>query len=270
MIGGMGFTTILGALLRPEFRELAEKLMKAARIQDELRQEGAGFSELMHSLGFPSQYGVGLAGGGVPQAPFDTISDNLRGMRGAMLDMYRCPDKLLAACERILDWRIAQAVPSEPDAKGYRRRAGMPLHRGSDGFMSIPQFEKFYWPTLKKAILTNVELGYNSAPFWEGIWDERLEYLLELPKGRVLFHTELTDIYKAKDVLGGHMCIQGGVPPSLLQYGTPEEVDAHCRKLIEVVGKDGGFILGSGSVTDYARPENLKAMVDSAKKYGQY
>ncbi|MFC2039137.1 uroporphyrinogen decarboxylase family protein, partial [Chloroflexota bacterium] len=270
MIGGFGFTAILGALLRPEFRELAEKMNLASQAHDKLRQEGARFFEIMHNLGFPSQYGAGLAGGGVGQAPFDTISDNLRGMRGAMIDMYRCPDKLLALCEKILEFQIARAVPAEPNSKGYRRRAGMPLHRGSDGFMSKEQFEKFYWPGLKKGILTNIELGYISAPFWEGIWDDRLEYLLELPKGKVVFHCEKTDIFKAKEILGDHMCIQGGVPPTILQTGSPQDVDEYCRKLIEVVGKGGGFILGPGSAIDYAKPENIKAMVDSVNKYGWY
>jgi hypothetical protein len=270
MVGGMGFNSILGIFLNPEFKEIARKLTKAAAEQQRVAKEGAEFSNVMTYLGFPSQYGAGLAGGGVPQAPFDTISDSLRGMRGAMLDMYRCPDKLLAACEKILEWRIAQAVPTKPDAKGYRRRAGMPLHRGSDGFMSIPQFEKFYWQTLKKAILTNIELGYISAPFWEGIWDDRLEYLLELPKGKFVFHNEKTDIFKAKEILGDHCCIQGGVPPTILQAGSPQDVEEHCKKLIKIVGKNGGFILGPGSAIDYAKPENIKAMVDSAKKYGWY
>jgi len=187
-----------------------------------------------------------------------------------MLDMYRCPDKLLAACDRILQWRLAQAVPARPDSKGNLPRAGMPLHRGSDGFMSRSQFEKFYWPTLKKAIVANVELGYISAPFWEGIWDDKLEYLLELPKGKVVFHCELTDIYKAKKVIGDHMCIQGGIPPTILQTGSPQDIEDLCRKLIKTVGKNGGFILGPGSAIDYAKPENIKAMVDSAKKYGCY
>ena len=267
MVGGGGFTAILGMFLKPEFKELAEKLTQAAQEQERLRQEGAEFSDVMTYLGFPSQYGVGLAGGGIGQAPFDTISDSLRGMRGAMLDMYRCPDKLLAACDKILEWRTAQAVPAKPDARGYRRRAGMPLHRGSDGFMSLEQFEKFYWSGLKKAILTNIELGYIAAPFWEGVWDDRLEYLLELPKGKVVFHCERTDIFKAKEILGDHMCIQGGVPPTLLQAGSPQDVEEHCKKLIKVVGKNGGFILGPGSVIDYAKPENIKAMVDSVKKY---
>jgi uroporphyrinogen-III decarboxylase len=169
-----------------------------------------------------------------------------------------------------LEWRTTQAVPTKPDAKGNRARAGMPLHRGSDGFMSIKQFEKFYWPTLKKAILTNIDLGYIAAPFWEGIWDDRLEYLLELPKGKVIFHNEKTDLVKAKAILGNHMCIQGGVPPTILQAGSPQEVEEHCKKLIKTVGKNGGFILGPGSAIDYAKPANIKAMVDSAKKYGCY
>ncbi len=270
MVGGQGFTAALGIFLKPEFKALAEKLTKAAEEQERVRKEGAQFSQVMTYLGYPSTYGAGLAGGGVGQAPFDTISDSLRGMRGAMLDMYQVPDKLLDACDKILEWRIAQAVPTKPDARGNRARAGMPLHRGSDGFMSIKQFEKFYWPTLKKAILKNIELGYFAAPFWEGIWDDRLEYLLEFPKGKVVFHNEKTDIFRAKEILGDHMCIQGGVPPTILQTGSPQDVEEHCKKLIKTVGKNGGFILGPGSAIDYAKPENIKAMVDSAKKYGWY
>ena len=67
-----------------------------------------------------------------------------------------------------------------------------------------------------------------------------------------------------------HICIQGGVPPTLLQVGSPQDVEEHCKNLIKTVGKNGGFILGPGSVIDYAKPENVKAMVDSAKKYGWY
>ena len=133
--------------------------------------------------------------------------------------------------------------------------------------MSIKQFEKFYWPGLKKAILTNIELGYIVEPFFEGAWDDRLEYLLELPKGKVVFWTEKTNIFRAKEILGKHMCIQGGVPPSLLSAGSPQEVEEHCKKLIQIVGKDGGYILSCGSAIDEAKPENLRAMIDSTRKY---
>ncbi len=265
-IGGgvMGLLTVLG---KPEYRQLAEKLERAAREHEKVMRETAELNRLMDLLGYPSMLARGARTGGLGGAPFDAVSDFLRGMKGAMIDMYRCPDKLLAACDKILEWRIAEAKPARPDSKGRAPRMFMPLHRGSDGFMSIKQFEKFYWPGLKKAILTNIELGYIVEPFFEGCWDDRLEYLLELPKGKVVFWTEKTNIFRAKEILGKHMCIQGGVPPSLLSAGSPQEVEEHCKKLIQVVGKDGGYILSCGSAIDEAKPANLKAMMDSARKY---
>ena len=77
-------------------------------------------------------------------------------------------------------------------------------------------------------------------------------------------------MFKAKEVLGNHHCIQGGVHPTLLEVGSPSEVEEYCKKLIKVVGKGGGFILSAGSAIDFAKPENIKVMVDSVKKYGWY
>ena len=77
-----------------------------------------------------------------------------------------------------------------------------------------------------------------------------------------------TDIFKAKEVLKDHMCILGDVSPGLLKLGTPDEVTAYCRKLIDVVGEGGGFMLNSGcEVPIDAKPENFRAMIDTAKTY---
>jgi uroporphyrinogen-III decarboxylase len=62
----------------------------------------------------------------------------------------------------------------------------------------------------------------------------------------------------------------GNVPASLLSVGTPAQVEQYCRDLFRVAGKGGGFILTSGGFLDDAQPRNVKAMVDSAKKYGRY
>ena len=259
-----GFTGFLSFFVRPEFKQLAERVSRAAEEQERQAKEGNAFAEQMERLGFPSQGRTGSTIGG---APLDAIADLLRGMRGIMLDMYRCPDKLIAACDKVLECRIRQAKPANHDPKKLLETGGGPLHRGSDGFMSLKQFEKFYWPGLKKSTMASIERGYHVSHFFEGIWDQRLEYLLELPKGKVVFHCEKTDVFKAKEVIGNHMCIQGGVPPTILQTGSPQDVDEYCKKLIKVVGKGGGFILGAGSAIDYAKPENIRAMVDSVKKY---
>ncbi len=268
IFGNLGLLQgLAGTLVSPEFKYIGQKLDEAMKEQERVRAENAEFAAEMAKLGFPAQ---GFGGRSIMFTPFDTISDKLRGMRGIFLDMYRQPDKLLEACARVKQWWKDQCTPAVPDPRGNPRRAGMPLHRGSDGFMSIEQFEKFYWPELKECIEYNIEMGYLSTPFWEGIWDDRLEYLLDLPKGKVVFHCEKTDIFKAKEVIGDHMCIQGGVPPTMLQAGSPQDVEEYCKKLIKVVGKNGGYIMGAGSSIDYARPENVKAMVDTCKKYGWY
>jgi hypothetical protein len=44
----------------------------------------------------------------------------------------------------------------------------------------------------------------------------------------------------------------------------------YCKKLIDVVGKGGGYILGPRSSTDEVKPENLKAMIEFTKEYGRY
>jgi|WetSurMetagenome_2_1015567.scaffolds.fasta_scaffold51252_1 hypothetical protein len=266
---GTGFTTIVDLFGNSEYKSLARTLYKAGKKREKSKKLADEFTTEMKLLGFPVQITSGSSPGG---APFDTISDYLRGMRGTMLDMYRCPDKLLAACEKILTLRIAQATPANRMKSGNPDRSGGALHRGSDGFMSIAQFERFYWPDLKKALLAAIDLGYIAAPFCEGQWNDRLEYWLELPKGKTLCFFDQVNMFRAKEVLGGHVCIQGNVPASLLTVGSPQDVEDYCRKLIQVCGKDGGFILSASTINppDAAKPANIKAMIDSAKKYGRY
>jgi uroporphyrinogen-III decarboxylase len=184
-----------------------------------------------------------------------------------MLDMYQHPDEVVKTCELFVPHELERAAQMAKMAKN--KRVFMALHRGSDGFMSLRQFERFYWPTFKAVVLGLVDLGLTPCPFFEGIWDQRLEYLKELPKGKVVAHFAQTNMAKAKEVLGGHLCIAGDVPSSILQVGTVGEVEAYVKKLIQVCGRDGGFILTHMPIDD-ADPVLVKAMVDATKKYGVF
>ena len=75
---------------------------------------------------------------------------------------------------------------------------------------------------------------------------------------------------KVKEVLGDTMCIAGGMPISLLQAGTPEQVRAETKKIIETVGRDGGFIMSTSSVLDEADPVLVQAWADATREYGGY
>jgi hypothetical protein len=55
-----------------------------------------------------------------------------------------------------------------------------------------------------------------------------------------------------------------------LLSGTPDDVRAYCKKLIDDVCKGGSFIVDAAVMLDGAKPENLKAMIDFTKEYGVY
>jgi hypothetical protein len=154
--------------------------------------------------------------------------------------------------------------------EGALNRVIIPLHFGSEGFCSLKQFETFYWPTLKELIVELIERGFTPAVMTEGDYTSRLEYLLEIPKGKAFLHFDNTDMFRAKDVLGGHLCISGNVPVTLLAVGTPDEVRDIAKQLIDYCGRDGGFVMSSRTPVDDARPENLKALIDFTIEYGRY
>jgi hypothetical protein len=248
-------------LISAEVQAAAQALAQAAR---ESADFWAGYDEhtaRMQELGFPIFYRAFGA-----QAPFDTISSYMRGMRGAMLDMFRCPDKLLAAEELILQESKGTGV-ALARATG-NPRIFIPLHRGSDGFMSVDQFKRFYWPQLKEVILSYVDAGLTPCVFWEGTWDTRLEYLVELPPGKVGGIFDRTDLVKAKKILGGSMCFIGGMPVTLLQSGTLNQVRDETKRIIDTMAPGGGFIMCTNAPLDEAQPELLRTWIETTKEYG--
>jgi Uroporphyrinogen decarboxylase (URO-D) len=252
----------IGAWGSPELADGLEKIATAARLVGGWAQTTfAKIGELM-ALGFPAYFG------GATKAPFDILGDSLRGTRGVVMDLYRRPEKVLAACERLVPVAIDWAL----------RRSGtlptpvvfIPLHKGADGFMSDEQFRTFYWPTLRAVILGLIEEGVVPFLFAEGRYGSRLEAIMDLPKARTVWLFDQTDMARAKQTIGKVACIQGNVPLSLIYAGTPEETVKYTRSLIDSAGEGGGFILDIGAVADAGKDENLRAMISTAREYGRY
>lgn len=251
------------ALARPEVAGSLEKLTAAGRQLQETMTEAIAFAEEMQRLGFPGIRGC------FSTAPYDRVSDFLRGSKGAMLDMFRRKDKLLEMLDK-LSVSIIKCAIADARATGGRY-AMMPIHWGLDGFMSPKQFNTFFWPQLRRVLLALIEADLVPLLLWEGVCDSRLETIADVPPGKCVYWFERSDMFRAKEALGGIVCLQGNVPMSLLCTGTPEEVDAYCRQLIEVVGKDGGFILSPATgIPESARPENVAALAAAVRKYNPY
>jgi len=247
----------------PSFAHILEALQKAGAEMIKYNEARAKYIKSMKDEGFP------MLAAPHSRSPYDFITDFLRGMRGIMLDMYRHPDQLLAAVDLFTPMMIENALTVYKSSGNPR--VFMPLHRGAGGFMSNEQFAKFYWPSLKKIFLALIDAGLTPMPFFEGDYTPRLEFLAELPKGKVLGNFHVVDLKKFKEILGDTMCFRGNVPPSLLIAGPPQKVKDYVKMLIDMFADNGGLVIDGGSGIPYeSKVENVEAMTEAVFDYGVF
>ena len=206
--------------------------------------------------------------GGFTKAPFDVIGDSLRGTTGVMLDIFRHPDELKEACERLTPMMVKSGVAA--CRANNHIMPFIPLHKGADGFMSDDMFRTFYWPTLRKVIIGLINEGMVPLLFAEGSYNDRLDVISDIPKGKAVWWFDRTDMKRAKEKVGRVACLAGNMPLDLLCTGTPNQVESYCKDLIEVAAPGGGFIFSSGAGMQGSKPENVKAMIASVREYGVY
>jgi hypothetical protein len=251
----------LMALAQPQVLDTLQKMIDAGK---DLQKRNARMAQSMDSgaaHGFPSMMRV------LNFAPFDAIGDTLRGTKGIMMDMFRNSDKLLKAIDIMTDIIIYSILHNPMIANAVA--VGFPLHKGADGWMSQKQYDKFYWPSLKKVMNALINEGLICELFAEGSYNTRLEIINDdFPKGSVTWWFDQTDMALAKKILGDRFCIQGNVPSSLMVTGSPSDVKTYCRKLIETCGKGGGYIMAAGCIAENPKMENLRAMVAAIREYG--
>jgi hypothetical protein len=251
-------------LALPEVQTMFRKLADAGKALQQRNEASAATFGQAAANGYPSLMMTGI----LSFAPFDGIGDTLRGTKGIMMDMFRNGDKLTEAVEVMTELVIHTLLnsPMAPDIL----TVSFPLHKGSDNWMSPKQFERFYWPSLKRVMDALIEEGIIPVMFVEGAYNTRLDYLTDFPKGSAVWWFDQTDMVQAKKVLGDKFCIQGNVPSSLMVTGEPEQVKAKCRELIANCGQGGGYILDVGCVADDPKLDNLRAMISAVREYGVY
>lgn len=242
----------------PPVQEMLKKLMDAG-------------TETLKYFGVLGQIGGTVAASGFPsvpsaflKTPFDFLGDTLRGTKSIMMDMYRRPKELLAACDTYVPI-LVRTISQSCDQMGMPV-AMWPLHKGADGFMSQKQFEKFYWPSFKAVMMGLWEEGITNYLFVEGTYDSRLETIAEMPKGSCLWHFDRTDMRKVKEVLSDKFIIAGNVPASIMSTGSTDEVRAYCDDLVALYDGAPGFIMAFGCGFEWTTDEKLIAFRDSVRK----
>lgn len=258
----MGHMNMLAPFGLPEVQKSLKAAMKAGQTLLEWYSYLAEYDKKMEE-----EFGVPVAYATFAFAPFDMIGDTMRGTVKILFDLYDHPDELFTLIDKVTEFAI-------PDAIAAAKASGRPwiwmwLHKGVDEFMSDEKFKKFYWPSLRKCITAFADAGCTPMVYVEGKYNTRLHYLTEIPKGKVVYLFEDTDMANAKKILKDTACIAGNVPNTILAFGKKQEVVDYCKWLIDTCAPGGGYMMDTSALLDNAKPENVKAMFETTETYGR-
>ena len=244
----------------PDFQRMIEQFKKINDFYTEHDKRAAEVVKYVEELGYPN-IRTGMAG-----APFDSYSNGMRGTILSLSDLYDDPDFVLARVEENYE-RMVQMIRM---GKGSGNEfVFMPLLKGMDGFMSDEHYRKFYWKYLQGVILEIIDAGKTPYVYTEGKYNSRLDFLTEVPPGKVVYHFEDVDMAVAKKKLGGIACITGGYQPWKLGWQTEEQVRDEIKRLIDICAPGGGYMFETSCGLDYAKRENVEAMFDTVRSYGK-
>jgi uroporphyrinogen-III decarboxylase len=176
--------------------------------------------------------------------PFETLS-MARSFSPFLLDLYRHPDKVIAA----IDAMMAETIDTlSSQLKASKKIFGnTAISRSAGTFISAKQFEKFVFPYVKELADLFMSASLIMVFHLDQDWLKFLPYFKQLPEGRYILELDgTTDIFEAKKIIGDRMCLMDDVPARLFKLGTAREVEQYCQKLIDIVGLGSGFILSCG------------------------
>ena len=80
------------------------------------------------------------------------------------------------------------------------------------------------------------------------------------------------DMAAVVEAVGDRICLVGNVDPiGVIQNGTPAQVRAETRRVIEAGKRGMGYLFNSGEMIPRMTPEeNIRAMVETAREFGIY
>ncbi|SHH48611.1 Uroporphyrinogen decarboxylase (URO-D) [Sporobacter termitidis DSM 10068] len=253
-------TSLLAPMYSPAALEVYKTLAEVAKLDADAAAASGEYNAKLAAMGLPPFFS------GLSEAPFDILGDYFRGTVGLMMDLFEYEDEIIAACDMFADQQIA-ALQYFKTAPLPVKRVFFPLHKGMDGFMSPAQYEKLYWKPLKKIFMALIDMGVTPILYTEGRYNSRLEQLIDVPKGKVIYHFEDVDMKRAKEVVGKVACITGNLPVAMLEFGKKEQVSDYCKFLIDTCAPGGGYIFDFNGSLENTKKENLDAMFEAFAKY---
>ena len=191
-----------------------------------------------------------------------------------MADMLQDPEMATALMDRIIDLRVFQA-------RKYAEFGVDVLALGDDismqtGMLMSPRmWRKWFKPRLAKviqeakAVKTDLLVQYHTDGDCRAVISELIEVGVDILNP---VQPECMDPVAIKNEYGDRLSFSGTIgTQTTIPHGTPEDVRAAVKKMIETVGVGGGLLLAPTHVLEPDVPwENILAFVEACKEFGTY
>lgn len=201
-----------------------------------------------------------------------TVACDLRGTENFAIDLYEDPEYAMKLLDYITESTIVRI-------KVWRKFMGQPENPPQFGFaddsivlLSVEDYKRFIMPFHKRLIQAlstdteshSIHLCGDASRFFPTLRDEL--NIMEFDTGFPIDHAKLTH------QMGPKVQINGGPKVDLLLQGTPEQVEAETKRIIEAVRPNTRrFIMREANNLSPGTPEaNLKVMYETVRKYGIY
>lgn len=217
---------------------------------------------LIEELGKELPVSVGVPG------PF-TTAGNIRGAEKFMRDLYRNPE----FAHRLLRLSTDSIIAFVKEAAKLDVSISIAEPTASGSLISREQFRIFAFPYLKE-LTDAIRTAGKKAPSLHicgntrKIWQE----MAETGAGMLSLDNQV-DLEDAKHAVGDQVVLVGNIKPTETMYlGDPAAVEANARECLrKAYDNPKGYILALGcGLPIRTPPENIHALRDSARKYGQY
>jgi len=180
-----------------------------------------------------------------------------------VIDLHKVTSKFFVeAAKRMIDTGVDAIVIFEDLA----------FHSGP--FLSPSHFRKFTLPYLAELVQEIRKRGIPVIFHSDGNLNLILEDLVDIGINALnpLEKNAHMDLSKIKEKYGKRICLIGGISNEVLSKGTVEDVVRETVRVIKIAAPGGGYIptSDSGDLLDTMPMENIWAMINTIKKYGNY
>jgi len=207
----------------------------------------------------PDQYHIGDIGFSLFERAW-----TLAGMETVLMGMVADPAFIHRLLDRILEFNLAaidRACAQDIDAMMF----GDDWGQQTGVMMGVPHWREFIKPRIAEMYAAAKRRGkavfIHSCGKVDALFPDLIALGLDVFNP---FQPEVMDVYDMKARYGDRLSFFGGISTQrTLPYGTPEETRDEVRRLLDIIGKDGGYIAAPAhSIPGDARPENIAAMLE--------